>query len=103
MAIEHLVEHVRRAENAVARQRFCPLQRLEFVVSFRGVRRTRNGAGRKVSASDLFAVVSLLAAAFRTESLLSRPALNLAATARAIHWRVTARSAIVTAGDLPLF
>jgi hypothetical protein len=37
MAFEHLgVEHVRRAENAVARQRFCPLQRIGFVVFFNG-------------------------------------------------------------------
>jgi hypothetical protein len=32
-------------ENALARQRFCPLQRIGFVVFFWGVRRTRNGAG----------------------------------------------------------
>src|SRR5262249_8417304 len=33
MAIEHLgVEHVRRAENAVARQRFCPLQGIVFAI-----------------------------------------------------------------------
>src|SRR5262249_9266325 len=39
-----------------------------------------------------------LAAASRTESLLSLPALSLAATARAIHWRVTARGAIAIVG-----
>jgi hypothetical protein len=38
MAIEHLsIEHVRGAENAVARQRFCPLQDLEFVFVFLGL------------------------------------------------------------------
>jgi hypothetical protein len=84
-------------QNAVARQQFCPLQRFELVIFFRGVRRTRNGTGRKVSASDLFAVVSPLAAASRTEPLMSRPALNLAATAWTIHWRVTVRGAIAIA------
>jgi hypothetical protein len=84
-------------QNAVARQQFCPLQRFELVIFFRGVRRTRNGTGRKVSASDLFAVASPLAAASRTEPLMSRPALHLAATAWTIHWRVTVRGAIAIA------
>jgi hypothetical protein len=87
-------EDVCGRQNAVARQRFCPLQRFELVTFFRGVGRTRNGTGRKVSASDLFAVVSLLAAAFRTESLLSRPALNLAATTGASYRRVTPMNSI---------
>src|SRR5262249_52829439 len=96
-------KHFLRPENVIARQRFCPLQRFELVIFFRLVRRTRHGTGRKVSASELFALVSLLAAASRTEALLSRPALNLAATARAIHGRVTARGAIAIARGLPLF
>src|SRR5205085_7268657 len=93
MAIEHLsVEHVRGAENAVARQRFCPLQGIEFVFVFLGGRRKSGGVGRKVSASDLGGIICLLATSPRAVALTAHLTIDAALTHRTNYWRVTPRS-----------
>src|SRR5262249_51504799 len=102
MAIEHLgVEHVRRAENAVARQRFCPLQGIVFAVLFKGV---RHAAARGVAGANfyrLYGPVSPLAAALGTIQLLPCTACDFTAATGAAHRRVAVADRIAhIAGSL---
>jgi hypothetical protein len=93
MAIEHLsVEHMRGRQNAVARQRFCPLQDLEFVFVFLGGRRKSGGVGRKVTASDFGGIICLLATSPRAVALTAHLTIDAALTHRTNYRRVTPRS-----------
>jgi hypothetical protein len=88
---EHLNgENVRRSENAVARQRFGPLQDPEFFIFFWGVR-WRAGIPAQEGLSNAFTANFPIAAAIRTEPLLPSAALDFAPTASAGYRRVTSR------------
>src|SRR5262249_22648673 len=93
MAIEHLgVEHVRRAENAVARQRFCPLQGIVFVIFLKGGRPKRgicHQRARKIAFSDGSGIVSALPTSCAAIDLTATAPINLTAAARARYRRIT--------------
>jgi hypothetical protein len=82
-------EDVCGRQNAVARQRFCPLQRFEFVIFFMGLR-GRSGIPAQESSTN--AHTGFFLATRRTEPLLSRSPCDLAATACADYRRITPRS-----------
>src|SRR5262249_47418223 len=90
---EHLNgKNVCRAKNAPARQRFGPLQDLEFLIFFWGVR-WRAGITAQEGFSNAFTADFPIAAAIRTEPLLPSAALDFAPTASAGYRRVTSRGA----------
>src|SRR5262249_5071193 len=83
-------ENVCRRQNAVARQRFCPLQGFEFVDFFRGVR-GRSGIPAQKRLTNARAGFFLAAA--RTKPLLPRSPCDLTAAARAGYcWRIMPKS-----------
>jgi hypothetical protein len=73
----------------VARQRFCPLQGIELVVFFWGV---RGRAGTAAQERFPNARAGFFLAARGAETLLSRSPRNHATASGATHWRVTSGS-----------
>jgi hypothetical protein len=85
-------EDVCGRQNAVARQRFCPLQDFEFVLFFSGGRRKSGGVGRKVSAIDLGGIICLLATSPRAVALTAHLTIDAALTHQTNYRRVAPRS-----------
>jgi hypothetical protein len=96
--VEHFDgQHIRRRQNAGARLRFCPLQGLEFVFVFLGVRPKRGVGhrdGRKNAFSDALRIMVAFTTARRTEPLLARLSPNLAAAVGTPYRRITPMNAI---------